>query len=219
MPIEVFTKDCTALSDAELGEMADLSTGGEGWEVGLLSKQAEDWVLVSQAFDKGRLTGFVMSTLERIGGTPALVIGLGSVNRNRSRSTVFKALMHDQYHKTFMAFPDEDVVVSARLNTVGPLEILGNLADVRPWPETRANGEERAWGRRLAKRFGATAFDDRSMIATGDGTNLVLDHESTKPPAVEAIFADVDRANDQHLVAWGWAMAEFLEGFERPVSG
>ena len=46
MAIEVDTKDCTALSDAELAEMADLcADSSNAFEVGMLSKQAEAWVL------------------------------------------------------------------------------------------------------------------------------------------------------------------------------
>ncbi len=48
MPFEVGTKDCTALSDAELAEMADLCVDrAPGFDIGFLSKQCEEWVLVS----------------------------------------------------------------------------------------------------------------------------------------------------------------------------
>ena len=83
MALEVETKDCTALSDAELAELADMCTGGPaGYEIGVLSKYREDWVLVSQAREAGKLHGFAFCTLERIGGTPCLLIGLASVKRS-----------------------------------------------------------------------------------------------------------------------------------------
>jgi len=45
----VSTKDTTALSDAELAEMADLCVDREpNFDIGFLSKQREDWVLVTQ---------------------------------------------------------------------------------------------------------------------------------------------------------------------------
>ena len=50
MAIEVETKDCTALSDAELAEMADICADGPSrFEAGLLSKQAEEWVLITMS--------------------------------------------------------------------------------------------------------------------------------------------------------------------------
>jgi len=50
MAIEVDTKDCTALGDAELAGMADICADGPaGYDVGLLSKQRDEWVLVTQA--------------------------------------------------------------------------------------------------------------------------------------------------------------------------
>lgn len=198
--------------------MADLAEPTAGWEVGLLSKQAEEWVLASQAFEKEALRGFMLATLERIGGTPAMVIGIASVARTRQRASVLRALMHENYHKALMAFPDEDVIVATRLAAPGPLEALVELEDVRPWPEVRANGEERAWGRRLSKRFGAVEFNDRTMIARGDNENFAFDHESTKSCDGAAILDDCDVDGGQYVIGWGWAMAEFLEKFQKPVS-
>ena len=126
--------------------------------------------------------------------------------------------MHENYHKALMAFPDEDVIVACRIVDPGPLEVLAELTDVRPWPEERVNGEERAWGRRLSKRFGAIDFDDRSMIATGDGEQLVFDHEAAKASETAAVLENCDTDDGQYVIAWGWAMAEFLEKFEKPAS-
>ena len=90
--IEVSTKDCTSLADAELAEMADICTDIQsGYGVGFLSKQREDWVLVTEARDAGKLRGFALSTLERIGGTPSLLVGVASFTRT-SVATVDPAL-------------------------------------------------------------------------------------------------------------------------------
>src|SRR5215469_6447012 len=83
MAIDVETKDCTALSDSELAEMADICADGPaGYDVGLISKQPEEWVLITQARDAGKLHGFSFCTLERIGGTPCVLWGLASVKRS-----------------------------------------------------------------------------------------------------------------------------------------
>jgi len=94
MAIEVETKDCTALSDAELAEMADICADGPSrFEAGLLSKQAEEWVLITMSREGSRLKGFSFSTLERIGGTPSVLIGLASVRRTSKRDSVLRAMM------------------------------------------------------------------------------------------------------------------------------
>lgn len=218
MAIEVTTKDCTQLSDAELAEMADICADGPSqFEVGLLSKQVEAWVLVSLAREGSGLKGFSFCTLERIGGTPAILIGLASVRRTAKRSTVLKALMQDQFRRSVMAFPDEDVLVGARFATASGFEAFKTLDDIVPRPEHRATGEERAWGRRLAKRFGidSGSYDDKVFIAEGDGSfPLSLDHESLEPdkidPAVIALFKGVNAKRGDSLIAFGWAMAEDL---------
>ncbi|MEO7571978.1 MAG: hypothetical protein ABIX10_06030 [Acidimicrobiales bacterium] len=218
MSIQVETKDCTALGDAELAELADLCAEGPiPHEVGALSKQVEAWVLVTQVRENGKLKGFAFSTLERIGGTPSVLIGLAAVKRTAKRDTVLRAIMHDELRRAVLAFPDEDVLIGTRFTVPAGFDAFKALNDVVPRPDHRASGEERAWGRRLAKRFGieTSAYDDRSFKATGNG-NLpqVFDHESLKPEAVPAdvaaFFTSFDAKRGDSLVGFGWAMAEDL---------
>lgn len=218
MAIDVTTKDCTALSDAELAEMADICAEGPShFEAGLLSKQAEAWVLISLAREGRHLRAFAYCTLERIGGTPCVLVGVASVRRTSKRDTVLRALVTEMLRRSVLAFPDEDVLVGTRFTTASGFESFRNLVDIVPRPGHTATGEERAWGRRLAKRFGveAGAYDDRSFVARGDGSfPLAFDHESTKPesldPDVVALFSVVDEGRGDSMVAFGWAMAEDL---------
>lgn len=217
MAIAVDTKDCTALSDAELGEMADICADGPaGYDIGLLSKQREEWVLVTQARENGKLHGFSFCTLERIGGTPCLLVGLVSIKRTAKRETVLKAVMADQYRRALLAFPDEDVLVGTKFLEPSGFVAFRGLEDIVPRPGHKATGEERAWGRRLAKRFGAEGrIDDRTFVVGGDGAPCgVLDHDALKPDAVDsqvvAYFKPLDRKRRDYLIAFGWAMAEDL---------
>jgi hypothetical protein len=217
MAIVVDTKDCTALSDAELGEMADICVDGPaGYDVGLISKQQEEWVLVTQARESNKLLGFSFCTLERIGGTPSVLIGMASVKRNGKRDAVLKALIGDQLRRAVLAFPDEDVLVGTRLLDPAGFQAFKGLEDVVPRPGHKATGEERAWGRRLAKRFGCEGrIDDRTFILSGDGNcSPGLDFESAKAdgikPDVVAFFKPAKKPRGDSLVAFGWAMAEDL---------
>ncbi|HET9691596.1 MAG TPA: hypothetical protein VFP61_10615 [Acidimicrobiales bacterium] len=219
MTLEVDTKDCTALSDTELGEMADIVTDGPaGFDIGLLSKQAEAWVLITQARDAGKLAGFSFCTLERIGGTPCLLWGLASVKRTAKRDSVLKAVAADQFRRAVLAFPDEDVLVGTRFIDPGAFAAFAGLEDVCPRPGHKPTGEERAWSRRLAKRFGAEGrIDDRSFVVTGDGSAAgVFDFSAAKPEKVDAevaaLFAPLDHDRHDVLIAFGWGMAEDLAG-------
>ena len=78
--------------------------------------------------------------------------------------------MRDLYRRAVLAFPDEDVLVGTRLAHASGFRAFRGLEDVVPRPDHRATGEERAWGRRLAKRFGAEGqLDDRTFVIKGDG--------------------------------------------------
>ena len=218
MSIQIETKDCTTLGDAELAELADLCAEGPiPYEMGILSKQAEAWVLTTQARENGKLKGFAFSTLERIGGTPCVLVGLASIKRTSKRDTVLRAMVQDQLRRAVLAFPDEDVLYGTRFTTPAGFEAFKALNDVVPRPDHKASGEERAWGRRLAKRFGvdASSYDDRTFRATGTGSHPeVFDHDSLKPEAipadVAAFFKGMDAKRGDSLVAFGWAMAEDL---------
>jgi hypothetical protein len=217
MALDTETKDCTQLGDAELGEMADICTDGPaGYDVGLLSKQAEDWVLVTQVKENGKLLGFSFCTLERIGGTPCVLVGLASVKRTGRREAVLKAVINDQLRRAWLAFPDEDVLVGTRFIEASGFLAFKGLEDIVPRPGHKATGEERAWSRRLAKRFGAeNRINDRTFVVEGDGNApCVFDHDASKPDAiaadVAAFFDEVDQAKGDSLIAFGWAMAEDL---------
>lgn len=219
MAIETETKDCTALSDAELAEMADLAAEGpSAYDVGTLSAAKEDWVLITLARENGKLWGFSYSTLERIGGTPSVIVGLAVIKRVAKRDTVLRSIVNEQLRRAVLAFPDEDVLVGARFATVSGYDAYFSLVDIVPRPDYTATGEERAWGRRLAKRWGieSSAYDEHSFLVTGDGTfPEVLDHESAKPERIEAgfeeFFEKVDSDRGDALITFGWATADDLD--------
>jgi len=217
--IEVETRDCTSLTDSDLAEMADLCAGSpNAYEIGLLSKQTEEWVLVAVATESGKIRGFSYCTLERIGGTPSLLIGAAHTCRNTKRDTVLRAMMTDQLRRSVLAFPDEDVLVGCRFNNPSGFEAFKTLHNIVPRPDHKASGEERAWGRRLAKRFGigTASYEDRVFTVRGHGQQAtVLDHESSKPDKilaeVSAQFDGLDCSSGDSLIAFGWAMAEDLD--------
>ncbi|HEX7444675.1 MAG TPA: hypothetical protein VF320_12345, partial [Acidimicrobiales bacterium] len=137
--------------------------------------------------------------------------------RTSKRDSVLRAIITEQYRRAVLAFPDEDVLVGTRFTNAGGFEAFKALEDIVPRPDHKATGEERAWGRRLAKRFGVEngGYSDRDFTTTGDQAfPLVLDHESLKPealdPDVVVLFAEVDDTRGDALIAFGWAMAESL---------
>jgi hypothetical protein len=216
MALIATTKDTTALSDAELAEMADLCVDREpNFDIGFLSKQREEWVLVTQVRENDRLRGYAFCTLERIGGTPSLLVGLLLVERNAKSDSVLKTILHDQFRRALLAFPDEDVLLGSRLTTPDGFRAFNGLEDIVPRLGYKPTGEDRAWGRRLAKRFGSEkAIDDKTFVMTvTEGAVGGLDYVAAKgaiPEGAHSFFEGLDVAKGQRLVAFGWAMAESL---------
>ena len=218
MPMVVTTKDCTALGDAELEELADLGVEPSGFDIGFLSKEREEWVLVTTVRDGRKLRGYSFCTLERIGGTPSLLVGVASVDRTSRAESALKTIMADQFRRALLAFPDEDVLLGTRLLSPDGFRAFAGLTDVVPTAGHRASGEERAWARRLAKRFGVEArLDDRTFVLKGDAAattgGLDFTHPKVKlPEGATELFSGLDAVRGDRLVAFGWAMAEDLAG-------
>jgi len=213
MAVQVQTNDSSALTDSDLDEFASME-GAFG--IGELSKAKEDWVLITTARLDGKLHGFTFSTLERIGGTPCVLLGLMSVRRSAKRDQVLRGLMGEAYHRALMAFPDEDVVVGSRFVAPDALDAFKGLDDVTPSPGVRAVGEERAWGRRLAKRFDVESkYDEKTFVIKAGGQEGFIDHVSAKgpdsiDPAKRALFDTVPADRGGALIVYGWTMAEDL---------
>jgi hypothetical protein len=222
MGITVSTKDTTALTEAELAEMAALCEGREPkFDTDFLSQQREDWVLVTIAHEGNKLRGYAFCTLERIGGTPSLLVGIMLVDRNAKSDQTLKAILHDQYRRALLAFPDEDVLLGTRLTTPDGYRAFLGLDDVVPRLGYKPTGEDRAWGRRLAKRFGAEkAIDDKSFVmSTPGGPVGGLDYVAAKgviPEGAHTFFDGVKPDKGDRLVVFGWAMAESLASGKLP---
>jgi len=200
------------MTDADLDEMASM---GGSFDIGLLSKAKEDWVLNTTARIDGKLQGFSFSTLERIGGTPCVLLGMLSVKHAPKRDSILKGLMTEAYHRALMAFPDEDVVVGSRFVAADGLGAFKSLTEMIPRPNHRAVGEERAWGRRLSKRFGVERnYDEQTFIVTTAGQSGFLDYETLKPekinPEIAAMFEKVPAQKGGVLIVHGWTMTESL---------
>ena len=211
MPLAVATTDAISLADADLDEMGSIEGA---FDIGAISKAKEDWVLATTARIDGKLHGFMFSTLERIGGTPCVLIGMLSVRRHSKRDTVLRGLMGEAFHRALMAFPDEDVVIGSRFVRPDALDALEKLDGIIPTPGSRAVGEERAWGRRLAKRFGVDAKYEAEKFVAHNAQSGFLDFESLKPeqidPDVVKMFEAVDANAGDAMIVYGWSMAEDL---------
>jgi hypothetical protein len=131
-----------------------------------------------------------------------------------------EGLVGELYRRAAISFPDEDVLVAGRLAQPATYTLFGTLADVCPRPGYTPNGEERAWGRRLARRFGCDArYDDRAFkVKKGATTEPVLDSRYVKlgGKAISDLVGTLEPAKGEAMVAYGWAMAEQLAAVLAP---
>ena len=213
MAVQVQTNDSAALTDADLDELASM---GGAFGIGELSKAKEDWVLVTVARIDGKLHGFTFSTLERIGGTPCVLLGLMSVKRTSRRDQVLRGLMAEAYHRALMAFPDEDVVVGSRFVTARrPRRVQG--ARRRHAEPGRAGPSARS-GRGVAGSPSASTSRGRTTRSRSSSAPAARRASSTSSRrsrrrstrAQRELFAQLPAGGDGSLIVYGWTMAEDL---------
>jgi hypothetical protein len=219
--MKVESRDSVSLKPAELDELGQiLQSVGLSFRDEDLDHQIELFPLVVMASDdSGLLAGFMFGSLERIGGTPAILWGLGAARKSRASAGVVKAMTGELARRAAISFPDEDVLVATRLAQPSLYALLCTYANVVPRPGYTANGEERAWGRRLAKRFGhESAYDDRTFRIKHGGRRPpcvpILDGQTIKSTGgakAVSLVGQLEASRGEGLIAFGWAIAEDLE--------
>jgi hypothetical protein len=212
--MDVDIRDSASLKPAELDELSQvLRKAGSPLPETTIDDQVERFSRVTMVMDEDEIHGFLFGSLERIGGTPCVLWGLGTTVAEQPRP-VLEAMTTELFRRAAISFPDEDVLVAGRIAHPALYQLFGTLQEPCPRPGYRASGEDRAWGRRLAKRFGCDAnYDDRAFRSAGSGTpepklDVVLGDEPE--PEVQELLAPVEADKGDTLIAFGWAPAESL---------
>jgi hypothetical protein len=217
--MNVESRDSVSLKPVELDEFGQLLVAA-GLPVtdADLDHQVEQFPLVVLAYEDDELQGVLLGSLERIGGTPSILWGAGVARRNKLAAATLKQMTGELSRRAAISFPDEDVVVAARVHRPNAYTLLQTYANVVPRPGYTPNGEDRAWGRRLAKRFGYEGhFDDRTFRVAVKGRKPpcvpVLDASAIKATGgakIVSLVGDLEAAKGNALIAFGWAVAEDL---------
>jgi hypothetical protein len=218
--MNVESRDSVSLKPAELDEFGQLfAANGLPISDAELDRQVESFPLVVVAALDGELQGMMLGSLERIGGTPAILWGMGVTRKAKHAPLTLKTMTGELTRRAAISFPDEDVLVAVRLAQPSCYVLLQSYANVVPRPGYTANGEDRAWGRRLAKRYGVEPphFDDRAFKVAVKGRKPpclpILDTSPVKATGgakIASLVGQLDATRGQAMIAFGWAVAEEL---------
>lgn len=226
--MRIDSRDSDTLKPPELDEMGQLlSQNGVGIEDAELDGQVESFpLMVTSKSDDDEIDGFLFGSLERIGGTPCILWGLGSAAPGRAAKKTLAAMAEELHRRAAITFPDEDVLVGGRFVQPSAYTLLDGLKDRVPRPGHKPSGEERAWGRRLAKRFGCDArYDDRSFCVSPPKARSASQSgkPGTREPSIDAVslngalpkvagklFDELKPPEGAAVIAFGWAIAEDL---------
>jgi hypothetical protein len=213
--MRVESRDSVSLKPVELDEFGQL-LGAVGLPLkdDQLDEHVERFPLVTRSTADDELHGFLFGSLERIGGTPCILWGLGAIRRGRQARLVLDQIVGELYRRAAISFPDEDVLVAGRFAHPSSYALLNQLCDVCPRPKYSPTGEERAWGRRLARRFGCDGrYDDRKFRLKANGASEAVLHTSAVKAGGKAaadLVGTVRPHKGEAVIGFGWATAEAL---------
>ena len=208
--------------------------GAFGHRDRLLSKAKEDWVLVTHGpRSRASCTGSRSRTLERIGGTPCVLLGLLSVKRTAKRDAVLQgrswprsttARSWPSPTRTSWSAPASSTAGGLRgLQAARPTSSPGPATG----PSARSGPGAAAWPSASAS---TRTYDEQTFVVKANGQSGFLDHETLKPekvdPDVAALFRGVNagqgrRRSSPSAGRWprtcsSWAPALTEAGSGRP---
>src|SRR5438093_9911928 len=107
--MRVESRDSLSLKPAELDEFGQLLVSVElPLKDDALDDHIERFPLVTRTTADDELHGFLFGSLERIGGTPCILWGLGATRRGSQARTAPDQLVGELYRRAAISFPDED---------------------------------------------------------------------------------------------------------------
>ena len=215
--MDVDSRDSDTLKPPELDELNQLLAASDlGIEDVEIDRQVESFPLVVTAkSNDDEIEGFLFGSLERVGGTPCILSGLGCAKPGRSAKKVLAAMVEELHRRAAITFPDEDVLVGGRFSQPSAYTLLDGLSDRVPLPGHKPSGEERAWGRRLAKRFGCEArYDDHTFCVAPDKRREpsidAVTLNGAMPKVAGRLFDELKPPEGAAVIGFGWALAEAL---------
>ena len=88
----------------------------------------------------------MLGSLERIGGTPAILWGLGVARKGKQAAAALKAMTGELSRRAAISFPDEDVLVATRLVAAELLRAARELRERRAAARLRRRTAKTARG-------------------------------------------------------------------------
>src|SRR5262249_27042504 len=211
--MRVESRDSVSLKPAELDEFGQLLASVElPMKDDALDDHIERFPLVTSATTDDELYGFLFGSLERIGGTPCILWGMGAIRRGRQARPTLDALVGGPDRRAATSSPDGDARGAGRPARRRAYALLNQLPEVCPRRKSSPRGEERAWGRRLARRFGCDSrYDDRKFRLKANAASAAVLHAAAVKAGGKAA-AEVVGAVRPHKgeaeSAFGWATGE-----------
>ena len=224
--MDVESRDSVSLKPAELDELGQLVSGvGLPLQDEQLDGHVEQFPLVAIAAIDGRAPGVPV----RVAGAHRrhAVHPVGPRRACRGAATpgpALDGLVAELYRRAAISFPDEDVLVAGRIAHPAAYTLFARARRRLPRPEVHAQRRGAGLGPtarpplRLRRPLRRPRVPARAPTARPSWCSTPAAVKAGGKVAAELV-GEVDPANGEAMIAYGWAMAEALaDGLATPRS-
>ena len=190
-----------------------------------LDHHVEHFPLIVIASEDDDLHGFLFGSLERVGGTPCILWGLGATRKGRTPGSTVKDLVGELYRRAAISFPDEDVLVAGRIAHPAAYTLLSGLdrrraraRTTRP-PVRSGPGVGASPGASAATPATTTARSGRAAPARPPSRCSTPAREGLGGKAATEVVGTRRPGRGEAVIAFGWATADALaNGLGHPAA-
>ena len=164
--MSVESRDSVSLKPAELDEVGQIfQSNGLPISDEELDRQVESFPLAVLSRAEGDIDGLMLGSLERIGGTPSILWGMGVVRKGKLASATLKSMTGELTRRAAISFPDEDVLVARPAlpaQLLRPAQSYATSFPVRVHPTVRTVPGAADWRSATATTVTSTIGSSRS---------------------------------------------------------
>ena len=160
----------------------------------------------------------MLGSLERIGGTPAILWGLGVARKGKQAAAALKAMTGELSRRAAISFPDEDVLVATRLVAAELLRVARELREPRAASRLRPERRRPRVGPPPGEAVRARPALRRSRLhRRGEEPQADVRADPRREPGEGNRWREgrlarrrLDATRGKAMIAFGWAVAEEL---------
>jgi hypothetical protein len=157
-------------------------------------------------YDDKKLLSFLFCSFDRIGGTPSIILGFSATKTLPNSEEIIQAFLDTLTSKAKISFPDEDILITARVIDASAYSLLNNYREAFPQAKMKLSGEDKARGKRISKWYSMenTYTEEKSIVTASEPQPVTFGSSfSAESSDAKKIIENI-KTNKDCLIVYSW---------------